>query len=141
MFILSLFGIKFNFDNGNRSVNSRRIDLVPYVTMLTVLLLYIGKKIPHLFIIRYLSKYAFGIYLIHWLIQQIMASFFAELNNLFLQVCGLFFTSIIFSILIIRLISLVPFSKFMVGNIKDAPSISNLVINKLDLLFKEKELR
>ncbi|HLR59094.1 MAG TPA: acyltransferase [Pseudogracilibacillus sp.] len=141
LLLLSLILIKYNFDNGNRSVNSRRLDLVPYVTMLTILLLYAGKKIPHLFIIRYLSKYAFGIYLIHWLIQQIIAPYFADLNGSFLQVFGLFFTSLIFSIFIIRLISLIPFSEFMIGNIKNIPSISNLIIDKLDLLFKEKKLR
>src|SRR5699024_4928932 len=52
LLLLSLILIKYNFDNGNRSVNSRRLDLVPYVTMLTILLLYAGKKIPHLFIIK-----------------------------------------------------------------------------------------
>src|SRR5699024_3220272 len=111
---------------------------VPYVTMLTILLLYAGKKIPHLFIIRCLSKYAFGIYLIHWLIQQIIAPYFADLNGSFLQVFGLFFTSLIFSIFIIRLISLIPFSEFMIVNIKNIPSISNLLIYILVLILKVK---
>lgn len=138
LFILSLLLIKYNFDNGNRSVNSRRIDLVPYVTMLSILLLYIGKKIPHLFTIRYLSKYAFGIYLLHWLIQKILAPHFASLSNTLLQVTGLFIASLILSVITINFILLIPFNKFMIGNIKPTPSLLNLIIDKFNQLFKDK---
>lgn len=138
LFILSILLIKYNFDNGNRSVHSRRIDLVPYVTMFSILLLYIGKKIPHLFIIRYLSKYAFGIYLLHWLLQKILAPHFASLHNTFLQISGLFLVSVIGCIVVINLILLIPFNKFMIGNIKPNPSLLNLLIDKFDHTAKDK---
>lgn len=138
LFILSVLLIQYNFDNGNHSVNSRRVDLVPYVTMLSILLLYIGKRIPHLFIIRYLSKYAFGIYLLHWLIQQIIAPYFAQLSSPILQVPGLFFASLILSVITINLMTLIPFSKFMIGNIKSNPSLLSLITNKFNQLFKNR---
>src|SRR5699024_9944664 len=37
LFTLSILLVTFNFNNGNHSVNSRRIDLIPYVTMLSIL--------------------------------------------------------------------------------------------------------
>lgn len=138
LFMLSILLIKYNFDNGNRSVNSRRIDLVPYVVMLSTLLIYIGKKIPHLFIIRYLSKYAFGIYLLHWLLQKILAPHFATLNSTFLQISGLFVVSVIGCIVVINLILLIPYNKFMIGNIKPNPSLLNLLIDKFDYINKGK---
>src|SRR5699024_10815624 len=108
------------------------IDLIPYVTMLSILLLYIGKRIPHLFIIRYFSKYAFGIYLLHWLIQQIIAPYFAEFNNVFLQVSSLFFVSLIISIITIYLII------FIIDNINPQSSLFNNIIDNLKLIFKNK---
>src|SRR5699024_1707615 len=64
LFVFSIMLIKFNYGNGNQSVHSRRMDLIPYVTTFSIILMYIGKTLPHLFIIKYLSKYAFGIYLL-----------------------------------------------------------------------------
>lgn len=134
--LFSIGIIAINFINGNHSPNSRRLDIFPLVLSMSLMILAFGNIMPRLRLIDFISKYAFGIYLLHRLVQFYIAPYSAKFNSLFGQVGSLFIISLLICIIIIKLISYLPFSEFMIGKIKGRKSSTN---NKLNYEVSQKE--
>ncbi|RDW15362.1 acyltransferase [Oceanobacillus chungangensis] len=116
--LVSIGIIAINFSSGNTSGGSRRLDLLPFVISMTLMILAFGKIMPRVRLIDFISNYAFGIYLLHRLVQFYIAPYTAKFSSLTGQIGSLFIISLLICILIIRLVSYLPFSAFMIGKIR-----------------------
>lgn len=115
----SIYLIFMSYNAGNTNIDSRRIDIFPLSIVISLAVLAWGQIIPNLKIINLISNYSLGIYLLHWQVQRIISPYIANLfNSTSTRVLGLFIISLTISIIIIKLISLLPFGKFLVGNTK-----------------------
>jgi membrane-bound acyltransferase YfiQ involved in biofilm formation len=116
--VLSLCVIFVLFKAGYTSVGSRRIDLLPLTITLSVSIMAWGQLLPNYKIINTISNYSFGIYLVHWQVQRYFGADIAGLfDNTFTRVLGVFFISLSLSMLIIYIISKLPFGTYVVGNV------------------------
>lgn len=116
--VFSLIIVFVLFKAGYTSVGSRRIDLLPLTIGLSVAVFAWGQIIPNFKLINIISNYSFGIYLIHWQVQRYWGVYIADLfSNTFTRVIGLFFISLVISMLFIFLISKLPFGSYVVGNV------------------------
>ena len=111
-----------SFEEGNIFVHSRRFDLFPLVTSITCALLAWGQVLPNFKITSLINNYAFGIYLVHWPVQvflvKVTANYFHQTST---RVLALFVGSVIIAMIIIKLISLLPFGKYIIGKVKKLP--------------------
>lgn len=108
-----------SYEAGITMVNSIRVDIFPFTVAMTLALLAWGQTIPNNRIVQIISNYSLGIYLLHWQIQRIIAPYIANVyQNSLLGVLVLFIISLILSMIIIYIISLLPFGKYIVGNTK-----------------------
>lgn len=107
------------FKMGHTPVNSRRLDLFPFVIIFSLFVMAWGQHIPDLKIVNFLSNYSFGIYLVHWQLQRLIAPYVANISDIpSLQVFGLFAISLTLTIIVIKLISLIPLGSFIIGKTK-----------------------
>ncbi|MCM3705708.1 acyltransferase family protein [Cytobacillus firmus] len=114
--ILYLYG---SFESGNVAVNSRRLDLYPLVISVSSVIIAWGQKIPKLNFIDLVSSYSFGIYLVHWQVLRFLAPYTAEyFTNPLGHVLSLFGLTLLISMMIIKLITLVPYGDFIIGKVK-----------------------
>ncbi len=122
--LLSLYFVAMNYKFGFTSVNSKRFDLFPFVILCSLAILTFGKSVPNSKIINTISNYSLGIYLLHWQVQRYVgpytANFFEHTST---RVIGLFFVSLILSMLIIKSVSLIPFGGYIVGNTRRKKSV------------------
>ncbi|KRG15781.1 hypothetical protein ACA30_04150 [Virgibacillus soli] len=128
------FGILYFgfFIVGDSAVNSRRIDLFPFVIMFSLSILAWGQYIKNFRIITFFNNYSFGIYLVHWQVQRLIAPHVAELfSRTHMQVVFLFITSLIVSLLLIKIISMLPFGAYIVGKTKKNHKKNNLAFGEL----------
>lgn len=116
--IFSIILMYVNYTNGITNLNSRRIDIVLLVVSMTLTIIAFGQKMPRWKIVNFISKYAFGIYLVHRIVQQYIAPYTAQFDYILIQVVSLFILSTIGSVIAIKIVSLMPFSEFIVGKIK-----------------------
>jgi probable poly-beta-1,6-N-acetyl-D-glucosamine export protein len=125
--VVSLFSIFVLFKAGYTSVGSRRIDLVPLTITISVAVIAWGQLIKNFKIINLISNYSFGIYLLHWQIQRYFGSNIAQyFETTYTRVLALFIFSLIVSMFIIKIISMLPFGSYIVGNVnRKLPSKSN----------------
>lgn len=113
--IISVVIVYINFMFVDDAIHSRRMDMILLVLAMTLFLLAFGQTLPRFTIVNLLSRYSFGIFLIHWLVQEYIAPYTALLPTTFLQVLALFSFSLISCIAIIKMISFLPFSEYLIG--------------------------
>ncbi|MFG6495456.1 acyltransferase family protein [Fictibacillus sp. UD] len=117
--IVSLFGVFVFFKAGYTGVGSRRIDLLPLSIAVSAAVIAWGQRIRNFKIINIISNYSFGIYLIHWQIQRYFGSDIAQyFEGTFTRVIALFFISLVVSMAIIKIVSMLPFGSYVIGNVK-----------------------
>ena len=113
----ALFLMFLSFEAGNKLVFSRRIDIFVLSTAVTMVILAWGQYVPNFKIINMISNYSLGIYLVHWQVQRVLAPYLGDyFESMTAMIIGMFFISLILSMVIIKLISLLPFGKYIVGN-------------------------
>lgn len=123
----SVYLVYMTYTAGNTQISSRRIDLFPLSISITFAVIAWGQILPNFKIINLISNYSLGIYLIHWQIQKFIAPYTANfLHSTSTRVIGLFIISMAISIIIIKIISLIPFGTYIVGNTKRKYSNRNI---------------
>ncbi|WP_419961205.1 acyltransferase family protein [Psychrobacillus sp. BM2] len=117
-----------SYEAGNTVVQSLRFDLFPFVISVTCALLAWGQAIPRFKLITLVNNYAFGIYLVHWPVQiflaPVTANYFQQTST---RVLALFFISLLLTMIIIKLISLLPFGQYIVGRTKKTAPAPNAI--------------
>ena len=114
--LISLIILYIGYKGGYISANSRRIDIIPLVISITLLIIAWGQRFTNMSIINFISGCSFGIYLVHWQVQRYIAAYTAKLtDNTFLQVVLLFIVSLIISIIIVKLLSSISIGEYIVG--------------------------
>ncbi|WP_210364127.1 acyltransferase family protein [Bacillus sp. REN3] len=117
--IFSLAIIYFSYESGITSISSQRRDMFPLVLSMTAMVLAWGQVIPKSKIVDLISNYSFGIYLLHWQIQRFLSPYFAEnFSNSSTRMLGLFLSSFLLSMMIIKLVSFLPFGSYIVGKVR-----------------------
>lgn len=117
--LLSLMCVFVFFKAGYTSVGSRRIDLLPLTVAISIAVIAWGQLIKNTKIINTISNYSFGIYLLHWQIQRYFGYDISQyFEGTFTRVIALFFFSLGASMLIIKIVSMLPFGSYIVGNVK-----------------------
>ena len=100
-------------------VHSRRLDLVPLVISMTLLVIAWGQSIPYVAPIRIISKYAFVIYLMHWEVLRFSTGWFvAHFDRTLIRVPLLFLWTLIVCIVLGKLLSMLPCNQWIVGKLK-----------------------
>lgn len=132
LFILSAAFLYYSYSSGLvTGTHSRRMDLFPVVISFCLAIFAWGQKIPESKLVNLISNYSFGIYLLHWQCQRLLAPYFNGLfSSYFASVLLLFAVSLGASIFTIKLISYLPFGAFIVGKIrrgKKKPGQSKLI--------------
>jgi probable poly-beta-1,6-N-acetyl-D-glucosamine export protein len=116
---VSLMCVFIFFKAGYTSVGSRRIDILPLTIAISVAVIAWGQLLKNFKIINIISNYSFGIYLLHWQIQRYFGNDIAQyFEGTFTRVIALFFISLAASMLIIKIVSMLPFGSYIVGNVK-----------------------
>ncbi|PKU53154.1 biofilm PIA synthesis protein icaC [Lysinibacillus fusiformis] len=113
--ILAMAILYINYYLGAQQITSRRIDIMLFVLAMAFCILAFAQVLPKLPFIPILSRYSFGIFLIHWLIQEYLAPYSALLPTTALQVISLFLSSLLVCMLLIKIISFIPFSAYLIG--------------------------
>ncbi|PYF07573.1 acyltransferase family protein [Ureibacillus chungkukjangi] len=117
--ILAGIYIWINFGQGQTDIHSRRVDIVFFVVGMTSMILAYGQSLPHFKITQLISKYAFMIYLIHWNVLNLTATYFVELIPISaIRIIAMFGFTLVITILIAKIISYFPFGKWIVGKIR-----------------------
>jgi membrane-bound acyltransferase YfiQ involved in biofilm formation len=125
--IFSLAIVAVFYKAGYTSVGSRRIDLLPLTFAISIVVMAWGQLIKNFKFINVISNYSFGIYLLHWQVQRYVGSYAAQyFDNTFTRVIAMFTISLFISMIIIKLVSMLPFGSYIVGNVnRKLPSSSN----------------
>ena len=104
---------------GYTEVHSRRLDLVPLVVSIVLFVVAWGQSLPYVAPISIISKYAFMIYLMHWEVLRFSTGWFVEhFDNTLVRVPLLVLWTLIVCLGLTKLISMLPFSQWIVGKIK-----------------------
>lgn len=116
----SVMLIYVSFQAGYTDVSSRRLDMFPLTIFMTLAILSVGSSLPHLKLVDYISNYSFGIFLLHWQVQRIITPIIADNTSLSAKtfIIVLFVSSIIISMTIVKAISLVPGSSYVIGKLR-----------------------
>ncbi|NDI34987.1 acyltransferase family protein [Chengkuizengella sediminis] len=138
----SMFIVYFSYKSGIVSVNSRRFDLIPLTISISLAVMAWGQLMPNLRVINLISKYSFGIYLVHWQVQRYIAPYTVEwFNHTVTQVSGLFVISLLITMTLIYFISLLPFGAYIVGNTKNHKDRKKKQINLTSALEYKTKLK
>ncbi|MFJ8458753.1 acyltransferase family protein [Lysinibacillus xylanilyticus] len=113
--VLSTSILAINYYLGATEITSRRLDMMLLIISITLCILAFGQIAPKLKIINLVSQYSFGIFLIHWLVQEFLVPYTAQIPTTSLQVIALFLSSVIVCMLIIKIISFLPYSAYLIG--------------------------
>ncbi|VEF49124.1 putative membrane component involved in biofilm formation [Bacillus freudenreichii] len=117
---LSATIVYFSYDSGLiTGTHSRRMDLFPLVISFCLAVFAWGQKMPGSKVVNLISNYSFGIYLLHWQFQRLLAPHVAGMfSNYLASLILLFVVSLAASIVTIKLISYLPFGSFIVGKVR-----------------------
>lgn len=119
LFVLSAVFLYIRLQLGYTETHSRRLDLIPLVISIALLVIAWGQSLPYTKTVQLLSRYAFMIYLIHWEVLRISTGWFVDhFNSTLVRVPLLMLWALIVCITVTKLISMLPFSKFVIGRIK-----------------------
>ncbi|MGE7941965.1 acyltransferase family protein [Lysinibacillus xylanilyticus] len=113
--VLSASILAINYYLGATEITSRRLDMMLLIISITLCILAFGQIVPKLKIINLVSQYSFGIFLIHWLVQEFLVPYTAQIPTPSLQVIALFLSSVVVCMLIIKIISFLPYSAYLIG--------------------------
>ncbi|CDQ38371.1 acyltransferase family protein [Virgibacillus salexigens] len=133
--ILAFFSIHLilvSFEAGYNQVDSRRIDIFPLSISISLAVLAWGQIIPNYKLINMISNFSLGIYLVHWQILRFFSPFLLEFTkdvSPTLQIIIMFIFTLILSMIVIKVISLLPFGKYIIGNTKRVYQNKKKVIN------------
>lgn len=116
-FIVSLLNSYINYHyHGITMIGSRRPDLVFIV--ISGILLVVGffkdRKPP--MPIQMLNDYSFAIFLTHWLLQLAVIDLIGDWGNLYFQLCMNTIPVIVLGVVVVKLISYLPYSQFIIGS-------------------------
>ncbi|MFC2947697.1 acyltransferase family protein [Virgibacillus sediminis] len=115
----SAYLIVASYESGYIVLSSRRTDLLPFVISICLAVIAWGQLFPNLKIVNLISNYSLGIYLIHWQVQQLIYPYMTEIfPGITTAILGLFFLSFTITLVLIKLISLLPFGEYIVGKTK-----------------------
>ncbi|MGE6513573.1 acyltransferase family protein [Lysinibacillus sphaericus] len=104
---------------GYTEVHSRRLDLVPLVVSILLVVIAWGQSLPQTKVARIISQYAFMIYLMHWEVLRLSTGWFvAHFDSTLVRVPLLMLWTLVVCIVLTRLISLLPYSQWIVGKIR-----------------------
>lgn len=116
---LSAVLVFINYKMGNKVIFSRRMDLYPLVISISSAVLAWGQIIPNFKLVNLISRYSFPIYLIHWQLQIFITPYIVSYFNRTLpSLIALFIVTLAITMLTIRIISFLPYSYLIVGNVK-----------------------
>jgi membrane-bound acyltransferase YfiQ involved in biofilm formation len=102
-------------------VTSVRLDLMLYTISLFFFMYYLFSYIKEMpGFIMYISKYSFPIYLLHYLSFDFISPILPEMHPV-LYGSILFLVGVFGSVFIAKIIYILPYSRFVVGRIKQAP--------------------
>lgn len=119
LFVLSAVFLYIRMLLGYTETHSRRLDLIPLVISITLLVIAWGQSIPNTKTVQVLSRYSFMIYLIHWEVLRLSTGWFLEhFNSTLVRVPLLMLWTIVICITVTKLISMLPYSQWLVGKIK-----------------------
>ncbi|RSK28717.1 acyltransferase [Bacillus sp. HMF5848] len=122
--LVSVIIIYLSYKSGYVVIHSRRLDLFFLVISSSALVIAWGQLVPNYKWITLLSNYSFGIYLMHWQIQTFIAPYTAQwFSHTSTRVVSLFTASLVLSLIIIKIISTLPFGSYIVGNVKRSKKI------------------
>ncbi|WP_161567376.1 acyltransferase family protein [Exiguobacterium sp. SH3S2] len=121
--LFSIMLIYASYQAGYTDVSSRRLDIMPFTLFVTLTLLSIGSSLPHMKLVDLISKYSFGIFLLHWQVQRIITPIIFERTSLssLTFIAIVFLASIVISMAIVKIVSYVPGSSYVIGKIRNAP--------------------
>lgn len=118
VFFISALIMYYSYVSGNTTVSSKRFDLLLFVFAASAMILAWGQLIPNYNIINIISNYSFGIYLVHWQVQRFIAPYIGNyFDHTSTRVISLFIITLLISMLLIKLISMLPFGSFIVGQV------------------------
>ncbi|GLC87251.1 acyltransferase family protein [Lysinibacillus piscis] len=115
--ILSIAILAISYHMGLTAITSRRLDMILLVLAITCCILAYGQLLPKLPIIQIISSYSFGIFLLHWLIQDYLAPYTALLPSTVLQVLVLFISSLLLCIICLNILARLPYSYYLIGKL------------------------
>lgn len=122
LFLLSGVFLYIRLLLGYTETHSRRLDLIPLVISITLLVIAWGQLIPYTRTVQLISRYAFMIYLIHWEVLRLSTGWFVDhFNSTLVRVPLLMLWTLVVCITVTKLISMLPFSQWVVGKIKKRP--------------------
>lgn len=119
---------------------SKRIDMIPFTVGIVTLILYIGSKVKKINIfINMISKYSFGIYLLHMFYLMIFLKTFEilKIHPAYWTIVLWFIGAILASIFTINIGNRIPLGKYVVGGIND---VTKKLKNKVDKEHKSKTI-
>ena len=119
LFLASIAIMFISYQAGSTDVSSKRYDLLLFVIATSAMILAWGQIIPNFRITNMISNYSFGIYLLHWQVQRLVGPYIAEwFDRTSTRLLALFVASLLISMLIIKLISFLPFGSYIIGQLK-----------------------
>lgn len=119
LFFISIGIMYISYESGNTGVSSKRFDLLLFVVVTSAMILAWGQKIPNYRIINIISNYSFGIYLTHWQVQRFITPHIAAyFDHTSTRLLALFFVTLLICMILIKLISLLPFGSYIIGQMK-----------------------
>lgn len=121
---------------GSFGFGSKRIDMILLSTLLIFILLTFANKVKVHPILKVVSRYSFGIYLLHYLFLSIMDRLFHQYDLYstlgYLSILMMFIISTTCSISMIYLVNRFKIGKFLFGQVKSSPKqIQKKMVNNM----------